>query len=229
MLARKRGRRSRWLRTRQRNRDRGPGRVGQGGLRLGALMMDAWRCAKRRCARHSASRSAQTSSPTSAVREHFCAVADGDVVGSVSLKPLGPHGLQLRQMAVSEARRGMRIGARLLEVAELWARDQGFFLIVLNAPHGRGGLLRQVRLPKRRRAVRGEHHPSYPHDQAAPLSQAPRGLSRRPLPRAAVMPRPCLCGGRRDRPPQSASHSNENARPLRGCARDGAARSPRWC
>ena len=95
--------------------------------------MDAWRCAKRRCARHSASRSAQTSSPTSAVREHFCAVADGDVVGSVSLKPLGPHGLQLRQMAVSEARRGMRIGARLLEIAELWARDQGFFLIVLNA------------------------------------------------------------------------------------------------
>lgn len=31
-----------------------------------------------------------------AVREHFCAVADGNVVGSVSLKPLSLHGLQLR-------------------------------------------------------------------------------------------------------------------------------------
>lgn len=61
------------------------------------------------------------------VREHFCAVADGDVVGSVSLKPLG------RQMAVSEARRGERIGARLFEMAEAWAHDQGFPLIVLNA------------------------------------------------------------------------------------------------
>jgi predicted GNAT family N-acyltransferase len=74
-----------------------------------------------------------------AVREHFCAVADGNVVGSVSLKPLGLQGLQLRQMAVSEARRGMRIGARLLEIAEVWARDQGFFLIVLNARMGAEG------------------------------------------------------------------------------------------
>lgn len=67
------------------------------------------------------------------MREHFCAVADGDVVGSVSLKPLGLQALQFRQMAVSEARRGERIGARLLEMAEAWARDQGFRLIVLNA------------------------------------------------------------------------------------------------
>ena len=74
-----------------------------------------------------------------ALRQHFCAVAGGKVVGSVSLRPLGPHTLQLRQMAVGETRRGMRIGARLLEIAEVWARDQGFFLIVLNARMGAEG------------------------------------------------------------------------------------------
>jgi hypothetical protein len=34
-----------------------------------------------------------------ALRQHFCAVAGGEVVGSVSLRPLGPHTLQLRQCA----------------------------------------------------------------------------------------------------------------------------------
>jgi hypothetical protein len=34
-----------------------------------------------------------------ALRQHFFAVAGGEVVGSVSLRPLGPHTLQLRQCA----------------------------------------------------------------------------------------------------------------------------------
>ncbi len=74
-----------------------------------------------------------------ASRQHFSAVADGDVVGCVALKPLGSHALQLRQMAVSEGRRGMRIGARLLEIAEAWARGQGYRRIVLNARIGAEG------------------------------------------------------------------------------------------
>jgi predicted GNAT family N-acyltransferase len=74
-----------------------------------------------------------------ALRRHFCAVAGGVVVGSVSLRPLGPHTLQLRQMAVGETRRGMRIGARLLDHAEAWGRGQGFQMIVLNARMGAEG------------------------------------------------------------------------------------------
>ena len=37
-----------------------------------------------------------------ALRRHFCALANGTVVGSVSFKPLGPHTLQLKQMAVAK-------------------------------------------------------------------------------------------------------------------------------
>jgi len=74
-----------------------------------------------------------------ALRHHFCAVADGEVVGTVSLRPLGSHTLQLKQMAVSEARRGEDVGARLLAYAEAWARGHGFGLVVLNARLGAEG------------------------------------------------------------------------------------------
>src|SRR6478736_5782142 len=47
-------------------------------------------------------------------RRHFCAVAGATVIGSVSFKPLGPHTLQLKQMAVAEERRHETVGARLL-------------------------------------------------------------------------------------------------------------------
>jgi GNAT superfamily N-acetyltransferase len=74
-----------------------------------------------------------------ASRKHFCAVADGVVVGSVSFKPLGPHTLQLKQMAVAEDRQREAIGARLLALAEAWARREGFGLIILNARIGAEG------------------------------------------------------------------------------------------
>ena len=74
-----------------------------------------------------------------ALRQHFCAVAHGAVVGSVSLKPLDSETLQLRQMAVAEDRRRERIGARLLARAEEWARGEGYHLIVLNARLGAEG------------------------------------------------------------------------------------------
>jgi predicted GNAT family N-acyltransferase len=72
-------------------------------------------------------------------RKHFCAMADGTVIGSVSLKPLGPHTLQLRQMAVARDRQGEGIGGRLLAYAEDWARRSGYGVIILNARIGADG------------------------------------------------------------------------------------------
>lgn len=72
-------------------------------------------------------------------RRHFCAISDGALVGTVSLKPLDGETLQLRQMAIAEDRRGDGIGARLLAHAEAWARDNGYRLMVLNARLGAEG------------------------------------------------------------------------------------------
>jgi GNAT superfamily N-acetyltransferase len=71
-----------------------------------------------------------------ALRQHFCAISYGLVVGTVSLKPLDEATLQLKQMAVAENRRREGIGSRLLGYAEDWARDAGFLLLVLNARIG---------------------------------------------------------------------------------------------
>jgi predicted GNAT family N-acyltransferase len=73
------------------------------------------------------------------VRQHFCALFDGAVVGTVSLQRLDGETLQLRQMAVAEDRRRERIGARLLARAEDWARWEGYRQIVLHARLGAEG------------------------------------------------------------------------------------------
>ncbi len=69
-------------------------------------------------------------------RRHFCAVINGAVVGSVSFKLLGPHTLQLKQMAVEDGRQCEGIGSRLLGYAEAWARRHGYGMIILNARLG---------------------------------------------------------------------------------------------
>jgi predicted GNAT family N-acyltransferase len=74
-----------------------------------------------------------------AMRQHFCAVSYGAVVGTVSLRPLDETTLHLKQMAVAEARRRERIGARLLAHAEGWAAEAGFRLMVLHARIGAEG------------------------------------------------------------------------------------------
>lgn len=74
-----------------------------------------------------------------AERRHFCAIAGGQVVGSLSFKRLGAHTLQLKQMAVAEGRRREKIGTRLLSFAEAWARREGFGTIILNARIGAEG------------------------------------------------------------------------------------------
>ena len=45
-----------------------------------------------------------------AMRQHFCAVSYGIVIGTVSLRPLDEATLQLKQMAVAEDRRRERVG-----------------------------------------------------------------------------------------------------------------------
>jgi GNAT superfamily N-acetyltransferase len=71
-----------------------------------------------------------------AYRRHFCALLNGSVVGSVSFKPLGPHTLQLKQMAVADGQQGEGIGSRLLRYAEAWARRNGYGIVILNARVG---------------------------------------------------------------------------------------------
>lgn len=58
-----------------------------------------------------------------ALRQHFCAISYGVLVGTLSLKPLDEGTLQLEQMAVAENRQLEGIGSRLLDFAEDWARD----------------------------------------------------------------------------------------------------------
>lgn len=72
-------------------------------------------------------------------RRHFCALAGGAVIGSVSLKPLGAHTLHLKQMVVAADRQGEGIGARLLDCAEAWARRHDYGVIILNARIGAEG------------------------------------------------------------------------------------------
>ena len=66
-------------------------------------------------------------------RRHFCAVMNGSVVGAVSFKLLGPHTLQLKQMAVANGQQGEGIGSRLLSFVEAWARRHSYGMIILNA------------------------------------------------------------------------------------------------
>lgn len=73
------------------------------------------------------------------IRQHFCAIDDGTVVACLSLKPLDGETLQLKQMAVAQARRGSRLGARLLAYAEDWAEKAGYCRIVVHARIGAEG------------------------------------------------------------------------------------------
>jgi predicted GNAT family N-acyltransferase len=74
-----------------------------------------------------------------AMRQHFCALSFGAVVGTVSLRPLDEATLHLKQMAVAEDQRRKRVGARLLAHAEVWAASGGFRLMVLHARIGAEG------------------------------------------------------------------------------------------
>ena len=71
-----------------------------------------------------------------AMRQHFCSVALGAVVGTVSLRPLDEATVQLKQMAVAETRQRGGVGTLLLRYAEAWAAEGGYRLMVIHARAG---------------------------------------------------------------------------------------------
>ncbi|WP_159079846.1 GNAT family N-acetyltransferase [Methyloceanibacter sp. wino2] len=73
------------------------------------------------------------------MRQHFCAVDCGAVVGTVSLRPLDETTLHLKQMAVVEPKRAARIGSRLVAHVERWGTSAGFRLMVAHARVGAEG------------------------------------------------------------------------------------------
>jgi GNAT superfamily N-acetyltransferase len=63
----------------------------------------------------------------------FWIAADGDaLLGTCGVYPLEPGTYELRKMYLRPAARGLRLGARLLEVAVAWARAQGGQRMVLD-------------------------------------------------------------------------------------------------
>lgn len=73
------------------------------------------------------------------MRQHFCAVDCGVVVGTVSLRPLDETTLHLKQMAVAEQKRDARVGSQLVTHAEHWGASAGFRLMVAHARVGAEG------------------------------------------------------------------------------------------
>jgi len=73
------------------------------------------------------------------VRQHFCAVSYGAVVGTVSVWPFDEITLHLKQMAVSEEKRHNHVGAKLLAYAEDWGAQAGFRLMIVDARVGAEG------------------------------------------------------------------------------------------
>ncbi len=74
-----------------------------------------------------------------AIRQHFCAVAFGAVIGTVSLRPLDEATLHLKQMAVSTTERNSHVGAQLVAHAEAWGAGAGFNLMIAHARVGAEG------------------------------------------------------------------------------------------
>lgn len=63
----------------------------------------------------------------------FWVAADGEtLVGTCGVIPIAPGTVELRKMYVRPAARGVRLGARLLDIAVDWARGQGAERIVLD-------------------------------------------------------------------------------------------------
>ena len=66
-------------------------------------------------------------------REHFVAMAQGRVIGTVSASGQGSECWRIKQMAVDAAWQGRGVGARLLQAAERRGREQGATQAMLHA------------------------------------------------------------------------------------------------
>jgi molybdopterin-guanine dinucleotide biosynthesis protein A/GNAT superfamily N-acetyltransferase len=70
--------------------------------------------------------------PAAVYEALWVAVAGDDVVGSVALRRLGPHDVELKRMYLRPSARGRGVGRRLLETALAWAREQGIETVKLD-------------------------------------------------------------------------------------------------
>jgi molybdopterin-guanine dinucleotide biosynthesis protein A/GNAT superfamily N-acetyltransferase len=72
------------------------------------------------------------SDPTAVFEATWVAVVEDRVVGSVALRRLGPHELELKRMYLRPDLRGRGVGRRLLETALGWARERDIRTIGLD-------------------------------------------------------------------------------------------------
>jgi GNAT superfamily N-acetyltransferase len=70
--------------------------------------------------------------PAAAYAALWVAVAGGEVVGSVALRDLGGHALELKRMYLRSSQRGQGLGKQLLATALDWARANGAQVIKLD-------------------------------------------------------------------------------------------------
>ncbi|MEM7192137.1 MAG: GNAT family N-acetyltransferase [Pseudomonadota bacterium] len=70
------------------------------------------------------------------MRQHFCAVRFGAVVGTISVRPLDETTLHLKQMAVVSQGRAAHIGSDLVAHVEDWGARAGFRRMVAHARVG---------------------------------------------------------------------------------------------
>jgi len=62
----------------------------------------------------------------------WVAVEDGDVVGSVALRDVGDHAVELKRMYLRPDTRGRGLGKQLLALALEWARTHEFEVVRLD-------------------------------------------------------------------------------------------------
>ena len=75
---------------------------------------------------------------------HIAALDDGQIVGTVVLKPVSPTLLKLRQMAVAPLLRGTGLGASIVRFAEATAQQRGFAEIEMTARVGAEGFYEKL-------------------------------------------------------------------------------------
>ena len=75
---------------------------------------------------------------------HFAAVKDGDVIGTVVLKPVSGGAVKLRQMAVDPSARGHGLGRELVQFVEAVALSRGFGEIEMMARVSAVGFYRKL-------------------------------------------------------------------------------------
>lgn len=64
---------------------------------------------------------------------HFGAFLGEEILGCLLLHPKSERELKMRQVAVDTERQGLGIGRKLVEVSEIYAKEHGYELILLNA------------------------------------------------------------------------------------------------